>query len=227
MKDILTICPSKNRPDRCYNMVKSFKETSSESNLIIGIDNDEKYKKDYLKITQDFNITILEFDHCTTTKIYNTIFNIFRNYKYYHMTNDDFIYKTKEWDKKFINKLDSYLYGICYGNDLIQKERLCTAPCISSSIIRAIGWLQLPTLTHLCGDFVWFSIGKKLNCLYYLSDVIIEHEHYQNNKANIDDVYLNTNSKEMYETDWRAFNEYVNKQRDQDIDKIRVALSYL
>lgn len=205
-------------------MITSFKETSTLSDIIIGIDTDEKQISEYIDILCEFHILIIFFNGKTTTEIYNSIANCFNGYDFYHLTNDDFVYMTKDWDKIIVQSSETLGKGIFYGNDTVQKDRMCTAPIISGDIVRSLRWLQMPTLTHLCGDLVWHSIGKKLNILHYLKDVIIEHRHYQNNKAQLDETYRKTNSKEMYDRDWKAFDSWIKESREEDLQRIQLAL---
>jgi hypothetical protein len=46
---------------------------------------------------------------------------------------------------------------------------------IDGNIVRALGWLQMPTLTKFYGDNCWQIIGKALNILEYHPEVHIEH----------------------------------------------------
>lgn len=171
---ILTICPTK-RPELCKRMVESFKETSTEKNdLILGINIGDE---NIIKYNEILCHKVIVKNDSTVTKIINDIYKIYPNYDYYHVTNDDVIYRTKAWDTKLTYILEEYGGGIAYGNDLLQRENLCTFPMISSSISKITGWLQLPTLNHgYCSDNIWKLIGDNCKCLYYLPGVIIEHK---------------------------------------------------
>jgi hypothetical protein len=144
-------------------------------------------------------------------------------YKYVSVTNDDFVYHTAGWDKILIETLERKKFGIAFGNDGTNNKHL-PSTCIMSAIIpRALGWIQYPRLTHLCGDMVWQYIGKKLNCLYYHNDVKIEHLHYLFGKADRKD-YEKTNSKEMYLSDNKVFEEWLINESERDIERIKIAL---
>ena len=133
-------------------------------------------------------------------------------------------YHTPGWDDVFIKILNDSGGGIAYGNDTIQKENMPTTSVISGDIVRALGWLQMPTLTHLYGDEVWKHIGNELKILHYVPEVIIEHNHWFKNKELIDDIYLKTNSTEMYNIDRIAFTEWKVKQSKTDIETIKGVL---
>jgi hypothetical protein len=223
---ILTICPSRERPKQALEMINSFKETSTEDNkLVLFLDDDDPTIDDYLKIELSNKIFFSIGERLSTTKLINFGYKSFHNCGYFHITNDDFIYKTEGWDSIFVKKLEETGYGICYGNDLLQKERMPTAPFISGNLVRALDWLQLPTLEHLGNDCVWMEIGKKLNALFYFEDIIIEHRHYQANKSLIDNTYRRTNSVLMYDRDSKAFRTWRSTEFDKQIETIRLAVS--
>ncbi|MFQ5786499.1 MAG: hypothetical protein ACE5H1_00815 [Thermodesulfobacteriota bacterium] len=164
--------------------------------------------------TKTFSDLYITTQKGSITKLINDAFTKNPDYKYYHITNDDFIYKTTSWDKIIIDKLEFKGGGIAYANDLFSSD-LPTAPFITGDYARVLGWLQLPTLKHLSGDLVWRQIGLGLNRLYYLNEVIIEH------KQEKDGVYEKTNSQEMYKKDGKAFKEWLYTQCPRDIEAIR------
>ena len=225
-KEILTICPSYGRPQRLTKMIESFLETSCRSDLSVWVNADDPCFSDYYKIRNwYFKIGAPVMFCCvsttmTITQMFNSAANL-EGYSFYHQTNDDFIYKTIGWDAKFINKLSEFGEGIVYGNDLVQGKNLPTAQFISAGIIRALGWIQLPSLTHLGNDCVWKEIGSRIKRLFYMEDVIIEHQHWMKNKSLIDTVYQRTNSQQMYDKDQRVYRQWFHQQMDKDVERIK------
>ncbi len=226
MERILTICPSRGRYLKLDKMLRSFNNTSSDSDIVVAIDFDDPEREQYQKIIRSHGVGQKIVHNMTYTQILNKIFNVFPDYQYYHITNDDFVYRTMYWDKEFIEVLREKGYGIAYGNDLYMQKTLPVAPCITGNIVRALDWVQLPTLTHLCGDMVWKSIGEKIKSLHYLKDVIIEHEHpfTQNKEIAEDETFKKTNSKRMYSRDCMAYREWVRNDMYHDIEKIKKAI---
>lgn len=143
---ILVICPSIH-PDKLEVMMDSFLVTRSKYTNII-----------------------LNHENKTIAQIFNETFEKNPDYDFYFLANDDIYFSTPLWDLKLANK-----GKISYGNDLIQGKNLPTFPMIDGDIVRALGWLQLPTLKRYCGDTVWGFIGKSLNILDYHGDVIMKH----------------------------------------------------
>lgn len=223
MKKLLTICPTKNRPDKCKTMLTSFNGTAWVSDIVFILDNNERDKAAYKELFLYSECTCHFMPPSNITKQMNDLLKLkaFQGYEYYHITNDDFVYKTHLWDLKLIDKIESKKgYGIAYGDDTVGGIKLPTAPLISGNIIKALGWIQMPRLTHLYGDSVWKAIGHKLNMLYYCGEVVIEHRHAQKDTKYRDDVYNFTNSQEMYRRDHEAVKEWIANEYNDDIKKI-------
>lgn len=193
----LVICPTINRSSQFTIMANSFYKNSKCSDLLV--------------LTKKGSIT----------EIINQV--NYDGYKYISVTNDDFVYHTEGWDRILINKIEQKGFGIAFGNDGTNNKHLPVTAVMTADIFRALGWVQYPKLDHLCGDMVWQYIGKKLNCLYYVQDVKIEHMHFLFNKGKKED-YEHTNSKEMYQKDNKVFKEWIIRESESDLEKIRANL---
>lgn len=192
---ILTVCPSL-RKNKLRDMMESFNKTKSCDNTLL-----------------------IDSETITTTKAINKAFKENTNYDFYHIANDDIIYHTKGWDKILTSKP-----GINYASDLFQNRNHPTFPMISSEIVRALGWLQCPTVEYLYGDSVWKNIGEQLGCLNYFPGVIIEHRHFLKT-CHTDEVYAKTNSEEQYRKDQFGFVNWLTEQSHRDIERVRKALN--
>ena len=155
MKKILCICPSI-YPKKLITMMDSFLTTRSDNTNI-------RVNYEIGNITKIINRTFMEND----------------NYDFYHVTNDDCIYKTPEWDLKLAKK-----GKITYGNDGIPEGINGQFLMIDGDIARAVGWLQMPMLNRYCGDVCWRFIGEQLGILEHIPEVIINHN-WEGADANI------------------------------------------
>lgn len=197
MNKCLVICPTYNRPVQFLNMVRSFYRNSKCSDLIV--------------LTEQGSIT-------------NLINSVnYNGYKYISVTNDDFLYHTEGWDEILISTLERKGGGIAFGNDGTKNKHLPSTCIMSAEIPRALGWIQLPGLVHLCGDMVWQVIGRELNCIYYHPDVKIEHLHFLYGKGKESD-YKHTNSKEMYIKDNITFQDWLLNESQECVKRTRLAL---
>jgi hypothetical protein len=220
---ILVICPSRGRPAQCREMVDSFLATSKMSSLRLCLDNDDPQLDQYREgIRGRVSYTI---------SIQNTITNLINDnwkysadcFKWFCVTNDDFVYRSEGWDEKLIASLKAYGggTGIVYGNDLLQGVHMPTTSIVSRDIVEALGWLQMPRLIHLFGDNVWKHLGQRAECLYYRPDVIIEHKHFYGGKAVEDEIYKRTNARSMYDADKANFIKWLYAESPGDIEKVK------
>lgn len=222
-EQILVICPSRGRPQQCKAMVDSFLKNSNCSTIKILLDNDDEFLNEYFDVLKDVSFSINTRN--TTTNLINDHWRYTADcYKYFSVTNDDFIYQTKDWDKKLIKRIkESGKFGIAYGNDLLAGMAIPTTSVISREIVESLGYLQMPLLTHLFGDNVWNYIGRACDCIYYVPEVIIEHRHVFARKAQADETHNFTNSEEMYRKDEQAFIKWIKENSKDDIKKVKEA----
>ncbi len=143
---ILTICPSK-YPEKLEKMLDSFNTTRSKHTGII-----------------------INYEDKPITHIFNNVFNNNPEYDFYFMANDDIIFETPLWDIELARK-----GKITHGTDNIKEGINGQFMMIDGDIVRALGWLQMPTLNKYCGDVVWRFIGDNLGILEHIPQVFIKH----------------------------------------------------
>lgn len=135
---------------------------------------------------------------------------------------DDHLPRTLGWDDRVLDALDSLEPRIVYGNDLLQGPNLPTAVFMQSRTINAMGMMAPVAMRHLYLDNFWKELGERLGGLVYLPDVIIEHLHPVNGKAEWDDRYRAVNAPEVDQGDRSEWLLYRSDGRmDYDIQRIR------
>lgn len=220
---ILVICPSRGRPQQCKAMIDSFLATSQMSTLKICLDINDPCLPEYQDLIGGSVPFVMGIQR-PITEIINEYWQFAADcFRWFSVTNDDFLYKTDGWDIKLtgnIKTLEAGI-GIAYGNDLLQGIHLPTTSIVSREIVEALGWLQMPGLTHLFGDNVWAHLGQNAGCLLYRPDVIIEHRHFFARKSAEDAIYKKTNSREMYDRDALAFHNWKISDGIKDVEKIK------
>lgn len=112
------------------------------------------------------------------------------------LVNDDVVIQTKNWDEKIAEFHDAHpdkIY-LAYPNDLNKKKSLATFPILSRKTcdllqdVFPLSYKGSLIDLHLYDIFNRFK-KKKLDRLFFLEDVVFEHRHFRNNKAEIDDTY--------------------------------------
>lgn len=140
---------------------------------------------------------------------------------------DDLLFRTPGWDARVRETLATP--GIAYGDDLLQGEWHPTAVFMSTSIVRALGWLALPTLKHQWADDVWKSLGTAAGCLRFMPDVVIEHLHPANGKAEMDPGYErvfgeNEGAQAQATSDYNAYHAWLADGMEADVARVRAVL---
>jgi len=208
MRNLVILVPSRNRPDSIAELIKSLDETETESDLIVVIDSDEPQIEAYLELGCD--VLMVEKNGKGMAKPLNFAANHYRDkYRHFAFLGDDHRPRTKNWDTIFINALDELGIGLVYGNDLLQGENLATAVAMSGEIVKELGGMVPQDMIHLYLDNFWMTLGKDLNALRYIPEVVLEHLHPVAGKAEWDDQYREVNAPEVYSADAKAFHDYI------------------
>lgn len=143
-------------------------------------------------------------------------------YQYIGFIGDDHLPRTPEWDKRIIEALERLGTGIVYTNDLLQSEKLPTVAFMTSDIIRTLGYMAPPCLTHLFVDDAWLAWGRAIKRIAYLPQVVIEHLHPIAGKAEMDANYETTGA--LLKADGIAYAKYKAEQFFGDVTKLEKLL---
>lgn len=215
-KTNLVILPSRSRPDNVKRGVDALLEHSRISDIIVAIDEDQSDLYPRLDgVTYEVNPRL------RMNGTLNLVANKYTDkYETIYFLGDDHLVKTPAWDELLYAPIKARGYGLSYGNDLLQGQKLATAIMMSTNIIRTLGFMAPPKLIHLYMDNFWMSLGQALDCLTYVREAVIEHMHYLAGKAQADEQYLDVNSQEMYRKDQESFIDYMQGQLKGDLERL-------
>ena len=204
---------------RCLNSWS--KVTEGLSDVFIIIDEDDVHNFEFLKDHKGkFNITVQSQDNTLMEKINTIGLGIAHTHKYMIFIGDDITFKTP-WESRFIEYLKDKPAGLVYGNtlDLPPEINWATHPCITTNLVRAVGFYGCPAVAHNCFDNYWSDICRELGYLEFIPDVIMDH---RRTAADVDAIYHKVMG--LQEPDKAKYAEYKNAQFDEDLRKIRVYL---
>lgn len=221
---ITVLLPSRGRPHRVRAVAESFQETKAleDTKLVWVLSEDDSVQAYFATDFIDEWIVLDKEYNCLTKKL-NAAALIEAQYAdILGFVADDNIFGTDGWDIRIRDTLQTA--GLAYGNDLYQGQGLPTSVFITSDIVRALGWFALPTSDHMYLDNAWKTLGEGLGRLTYLPDVIIEHLHPVVGKGGWDETYSLSNTSERLTKDREAFENWVQKELQYDIQKINEAL---
>jgi hypothetical protein len=122
MKKLLVICPSRIRPDRIQNMLRSFDETKSEgTDIIIYISDCDPRLEEYKVALEGRRYEIGK--RLFPSAVCNYLARKYPDYLYYADVADDHIYRTKNWDKILIDEIESHGgWGVSFGWGMIHPK---------------------------------------------------------------------------------------------------------
>lgn len=129
---------------------------------------------------------------------------------------DDMVPVTEGWDGKLIAACGTS--GMAYPNDK-RRDDIPEAIVMSSSIVRALGWMCVPGLDHWFIDAAWRDIGAGAGCLTYLPDVIVEHRHPNVPGGDRPDQ-TNWDANPKFAADMAAYQKWRLRSMRDDIKKV-------
>ena len=217
MARMLVIVPTRGRPNSAARLVEAFESTHAyDADLLFCVDDDDPFASQYFfsgaSVTMGPRLRIGPTINAAAVAHAD-------DYEVLGFMGDDHLPRTDQWDVKVLAALDEMSTGIVYGDDLFQRQALPTAVFMTSNIVQSLGYFNPPALLHMYLDNSWKTWGERADCLRYLPDVIIEHLHPVNGKAQNDDSY--SESSQLMEPDRIAYEEYLRNGISSDVEKIR------
>lgn len=220
---MLMVCPSRHRPENVLRLIAAWDDTGATSDLLVRTDDDEPAyalpSRPWLRLERGPRLRL-------GPTLNEVVLAHVRDYDAIGFLGDDHVPRTQGWDALLADALTDMGGGVVYGDDLFQGEALATAVVMSTDLISALGWFAVPGCTHMYLDNGWMTVGRSLNRLRYVPDVVIEHMHYLANKSAEDNLYREVNANTMYAHDQQAFSDYCEHQLGADILRASEELSW-
>jgi hypothetical protein len=203
------LVPSRGRPSNIARLAEAWFTTGAEAELVVLIDDDDPELDGYENLADDYGFTLIIGEPSRIGPILNRhAADYAERCDVVGFMGDDHLPRTERWDVAL--EAAAGRWGVAYGNDLLQGANLATAVFIGSGIVGTLGYYVPPGLKHLYFESPWMTWGRALDSLTYLDDVVIEHLHYINGKAEQDDLYREVNADSMYSHDGARWAEYAN-----------------
>lgn len=223
--ELVVIVPSRGRPEAIADLVIEFAKTcTAETRLVVAVDKTDPLRDEYSTV---HDAVIFTNSHTMVEALNHAVWKIVSAApKVSHLpfaigfVGDDHRPRTVGWDRAYLDALHDLGTGMVYGNDLLQGENIPTQIAMTTDIIQALGHMAWPLLRHLYVDNYWLELGKKLNCIRYLPDVVVEHVHPFAGKAAMDEGYQRVNAPEMNNHDWLEFQKWQANHLESDVKKV-------
>ncbi|HEU4541175.1 MAG TPA: hypothetical protein VFR23_08620 [Jiangellaceae bacterium] len=236
MADLVVIVPSRGRPEAVEPLILAFQSTcTADTKLVFAVDDDDPRESDYWTATKPIWPGILPAGSRSMVESLNQAATKLTTPGDHHkfggrpwrapfavgFMGDDHLPRTHGWDQAYLDALLELGTGIVYGDDLLQRRNLPTQCAMTADIVRALGYMAPPALTHLYVDDFWRDLGLAAECLRYLPDVVVEHRHPLAGKAEWDEGYKRVNDAGMYSADAEAYGLYRRERFEADVAKVR------
>ncbi|MER5750605.1 hypothetical protein [Streptomyces sp. NPDC002088] len=134
---------------------------------------------------------------------------------------DDHLPRTVGWDGRYLAELERLGTGLVYGNDLIQQAALPTQVAMTSDIILATGQMVPAGALHLWLDNAWLALGRALDAISYLPDVVVEHLHPIAGRADWDAGYQECNADALSDADRAVFGQWREHELPRWVQQIK------
>ncbi len=215
---MLVICPSRGRPQNIVALLDCWTDTQAEADLLVCVDNDDPLLEQYETVMAGRLGLLIGHRSSLTGWINLAAETECDRHDIIGVIGDDVRPRTAHWDSEIVGAMRPF--GVVYGNDLHQCEKLPTHPFLDAEIVRRLGFVAPWPIHHLYIDNYWKALGEHLGTLTYCPDVILEHMHPHAGKAEMDDGYRAVNSRGAYQRDRRAFEQYMAHQFAADMVKL-------
>lgn len=207
-------------------LVRAWNRTiTGSSMLLVAVDDDDDELQGYQELASEVWVQV-----GPRWRVAPTLNYLAKRYASDHFAlgfmGDDHRPRTKGWDQRFVEALREMGSGLVYGDDLFQGENLPTAVAMTSDIVRALGYMVPPALTHMYMDNFWLGLGRALERIRYLPDVVIEHMHPVAGKAEWDEGYRQANAQSMYDADRAQLEWWLEHEEPAALTRVKAAICH-
>lgn len=218
--------PSKGRPERCAQMIASARTTAAERIRFLVVIPHEQPVEPYQAVVAE-GAELLAAPSGFVRCLNRGAMTLVDDVSIVGAFGDDVLFRTPGWDLEVTKALATP--GMAYGDDLVGStlhgKPHPTAVWVSSEIVRALGWLGLPTIGHQWADDVWRDLFEAAGCARYLSGVIVEHIHPAVRKAEMDATYeavfgANDGAAGRAAADFAAYEAWKVRAKATDVETV-------
>ena len=158
MRDILVVCPSRDRPVESAEMAASFIKTSTHAKLVFYLDDDQNQQNPYhalaMQATEHSNrIIIHKGPRLGANRSTNAMVDLYPS-DVYGMVPDDVEFKVAGWDDYLLEELSKFKDGIGVVAPHTNFGSQVDMPFCTRGWVEAVGWFGYPNVGH----YVWPSI---------------------------------------------------------------------
>lgn len=181
------ILPTRLRPHNLARFFKVYAETQATQSGVVYVDDDDRTLDAYRKVALPWNWNMVVSPRIGLGPTINKAFTDNPDEPFYGCVTDDSVPVTPKWD--VLMSEESMPDGIAYCANVENNPAQFGHFCMGGDLARDLGWLMLPGLIRIYGEDVLLAVGRKRKCLRYMPKCVIDHWHFSNGKAPMDETY--------------------------------------
>lgn len=215
------LLPTRGRPDACEKLIAAMRAVGDCPVVAVMIDDDPaRYR--HVAWPRHWKIHVAP-DHLEMSAALNALLKLYPGQSSYGFFGDHFRPQSA-WSAALEQAASDWL--IAWPNDKwISDRQVSAAPCFGGKLIAELGWICLPTLTHLCTDNVWKFLCQSLGIGRLCADVIVAHDRPETSGRARDDNHKRIFQGRNYTVEeypaWLRWREHV---ADRVVGRLRVAM---
>lgn len=187
------ILPTRARPENLARFFVAWEATRGMTKGVAIIDEDDPKLDEYFRIPLPGHWKLYVGKRRRFDRLYNDFLKANPALDWYGFLADDVVPVTPGWDTRLVSLASRD--GLAYADDGLNGERHAAHFVLGGDLVRATGWLLLPGLDRLYGDTAWNEIARARGVMRYAPDVLLEHRHFANGRAPMDETYRKPSAK--------------------------------
>jgi len=223
---ISILTPSRGRPEMAARFASSVIDTAyipEDIELLFYVDNDDPRLSAYADwhLICPGNVKVIIGEPMRTSMSWNILAKQCTG-DILIMGNDDMMYRTEGWDHILLKRIAQFKNGIyvAYFDDGINGESHAAFPIVSRLWYETLGYFTRESFHFLYTD-TWISdIGKKLDRMCFIPEVMCEHLHFTTGKMQADETTMRPRRGNAKEQDKDLY-EGTDQIRQREADKLR------
>lgn len=190
---IAILCPSRGRPERFSDMLKSAMATAHDPNnvsVMLLVDRDDPRLADYVN-AQTPRVTLIVQEPRVSCPAALNILALQCDADLLIAGSDDVAFRTPGWDRtlahRFLTAFPDRL-GFAFFNDGRDRDK-AEHFAVSREWVKAVGYFMRPEYEHFCADEHVERIARAAHRRLWLGGITLEHMHFKYGKAAKDQTY--------------------------------------
>jgi hypothetical protein len=186
------LLPARERPESLRRFCRLYAETKASTPGVVMVDHDDTTDYASIPLPPGWTYYVAK-NTCPADTFRHWMRDNFKDQKWVGFCTDDVIPITPEWDTALIGSLGGQVHVVS-GNDRWMAPARMTPPHVyTGDVLRAVGYMFIPTLKYLFLDDMWENIGRQTGCWRIRMDVLFEHRNAMKHPELQDEIYHKIN----------------------------------